>query len=129
MTPEQRQMARSLALCGLFPGSNVKRFARDMASMAIAAPETELTPAQHRYLCDMVERYRRQIPPAVVATARAQAFVGPPIPKWIKTVRQQKCGRTCYCLTQCGDVYEATDSPPPPDSKARDLFMESIDAR
>jgi hypothetical protein len=81
MTEDQQRMAKALAAAGLFPGSNVKRFARDMVHLADHAPEKELTPPQHKYLCDSVIRFRRSIfPRDVVALAESMAPQGPPAP-------------------------------------------------
>ena len=77
MTPEQILMAKALGAAGLFPGSNAKRFARDMASIATTAPATELTPGQHKYLCDLVFKYRRQCSARAVQAAQAVAIHGP----------------------------------------------------
>ena len=80
MTPEQILMANALARAGLFPGSNAKRFSRDMQALADHKPDTPLTPAQHKYLCDLVVRHRRTISPPAVAVAQALATQGPPAP-------------------------------------------------
>lgn len=80
MTPDQITMAHALNRCGLFPGSSVKRFARDMASLATTNPAHELTPPQHKYLCDSVVRHRRQMAREVLAIAIQLTPHGPPAP-------------------------------------------------
>lgn len=70
MTPNERMLARALNQCTFCPGIGTKRFARDMAWLEQHNPEKELTPAQTKYLVTATVRYRRQIPPDIVAVAR-----------------------------------------------------------
>lgn len=71
MTPEQQTMAKALNQCALWPGTNTKRFARDMAHLAEHDPNREITPKQAEFLRTAVIRFRRQIPREVVALARS----------------------------------------------------------
>lgn len=54
------------------PGIGTKRFARDMAWLALMNPATVLTPKQARYLRQVVVRFWRQVPADVVALARRE---------------------------------------------------------
>lgn len=71
MTPDQIEMAKALVRATFVPGTATKRFAKDMAGLAEHSPEKELTPKQAKYLYDAVHRFRRQIPPSIVAKAQA----------------------------------------------------------
>lgn len=71
MTPAQISMATALARVTFPPGSGTKRFARDMADLATQQPDKVLTLRQAQYLAEAVVRYRRQIPAAVEALAKA----------------------------------------------------------
>lgn len=75
MTPEQIQFAKALAGVTFPPGTATKRFAKDMAHAAEHQPDRELTPKQAEYLRTAVIRFRRQIAPAIVATAQGAACV------------------------------------------------------
>lgn len=80
MTYEQMLMAYALRSVGLFPGTFKRRFVTDMVHLADHQPHTELTPRQHKYLCDLVWRYRKRVPHAVLQTAVALAIHGPDRP-------------------------------------------------
>lgn len=69
MTEDQRRMAIALAQCTFVPGIGTKRFARDMAVRARIADSSPLTEKQDKYLRESVYKFRRQIPPDVVALA------------------------------------------------------------
>lgn len=71
MTPDQISMATALARVTMRPAVATKRFARDMADLATQQPDKPLTQRQAQYLAEAVVRYRRQIPAAVVALAKA----------------------------------------------------------
>jgi hypothetical protein len=73
MTPEQQTMAKALNQCALWPGTNTRRFAADMAHLAEHDPGREITPKQAEFLRTAVIRYRRQIPRDVVEIAKSLA--------------------------------------------------------
>ena len=61
MDKKQVIKARLLGQC-IFPvGSNQKRFARNMSSLAEGSPETEITEKQAAYLDLLFHQYRRQM--------------------------------------------------------------------
>jgi hypothetical protein len=62
MNEIQIDKAKALAKCTFPVGSNQKRFAGNMASLANLKPETELTEKQAGYLDLLFHQYRRQIP-------------------------------------------------------------------
>lgn len=61
MTEDQITKAQALSRCRFLPGSNAKRFVRDMARLASEKPDQELTERQRKYLDDLFHSYRRQI--------------------------------------------------------------------
>lgn len=61
MTEDQITKAQALSRCTFQPGSNAKRFVRDMARLANDNPDQELTERQRKYLDDLFHSYRRQI--------------------------------------------------------------------
>ena len=61
MTNDQIIKAKALSRCRFLPGSNAKRFVRDMARLASDNPDQELTEKQRKYLDDLFHSYRRQI--------------------------------------------------------------------
>jgi hypothetical protein len=61
MTDEQKRKATALRKCTFPVGSSQKRFARDMADVALHHPEKELTEKQVKYLDILFHQYRRQI--------------------------------------------------------------------
>ena len=69
MTDDQIKMALALGKCSFFPGSSQKRFARNMAHWAQLKPQAPITGAQDRYLRDLVQRFRRQLPDHIVSLA------------------------------------------------------------
>lgn len=72
MTENQITLATHLARCTFVPATGTKRFAQSMADCVKNAPEYELTPKQHQYLCQAVIKFRRQIPEAIVQIARKE---------------------------------------------------------
>lgn len=62
MTEHEIELGTALGLCSFLPASAEKRFARNMAFLAKATPERELTERQRYYLEIMAWRYRRQLP-------------------------------------------------------------------
>jgi len=59
---EYLEMALALGKCVFPVGSNQKRFARNMASLARSKPEADITDRQIVYLEMLYHAYRRQIP-------------------------------------------------------------------
>lgn len=86
MTAEEIAACRALGAASFTPGTPHKRFARDCVSMA-RAPEPTITEAQAVFLRGLCEKYRRQLPAAVVEWARAE---------WKADV-----------CPKCGNVYDA----------------------
>lgn len=72
MTENQITLATHLARCSFLPDSSPKRFAQSIANRVKNAPEFELTPKQHQYLCQAVIKFRRQIPQSIVQIARKE---------------------------------------------------------
>lgn len=72
MTKDQIDMAIALGRCTFVPGTNTKRFARQMKAIAEQAPEKDISFKQHMYLCKAVYRFRRQIPQRIVDIANAE---------------------------------------------------------
>lgn len=72
MTPNEITMARALSQCTFVPGIGSKRFAKSMAHLADSQPNSMITPGQHKYLCQLVIRFRRQIDPNVVSIAKQE---------------------------------------------------------
>lgn len=70
MSPEQAEIAIALSHCGFLPASSDKRFARDMARLAVAKPDHELTEKQDRYLRLLAWRYRRQMPARLIPSEK-----------------------------------------------------------
>lgn len=68
MTEAERQMGQALGRCAFVPASFDKRWCRAIAFVA-AGEEPSITPKEAELLRTMVQRYRRQIEPAVVALA------------------------------------------------------------
>ena len=66
MTPSERRIAAHLGACSFLPASWDKRFARDMAFHANNAPDKPLSAAQSAHLLRLCQKYRRQIPTAVL---------------------------------------------------------------
>lgn len=66
VTELQQLRARALAQCTMMPGSWEKRFARDMASIAAARPESNLSPKQMEWITKLSWRFRRQMPQHLV---------------------------------------------------------------
>lgn len=66
MTENEQRLARALNCCTFPPGTNQKRFARNIAGQA-SAPEPKITDNQRSYLHKMVHRYRRQISAEILA--------------------------------------------------------------
>jgi hypothetical protein len=62
MNEVQIDKAKALGKCTFPVGSNQKRFAHNMATLAKEKPETELTEKQAAYLDLLFHQYRRQIP-------------------------------------------------------------------
>jgi hypothetical protein len=60
MTPREQQIAIALSRCRFLPGSQQKRFVRDMADKAKHGPAHELTIKQQRYLGILWYQYRVQ---------------------------------------------------------------------
>lgn len=71
MTESEKTMAFALAGCCFVPGTNTKRFAKDMAARALLSEPKPLTEKQREYLRTAVIRFRRQIDAGVVAMAEA----------------------------------------------------------
>lgn len=65
MTEAEQDMAIALSHCTFPPGTNQKRFARNLAAQA-QLDEPQITDRQRAYLHQMVHRYRRQIPTEVL---------------------------------------------------------------
>ncbi len=63
MTPAEIAAAKALSPSRIsyLPGSFEKRFARDMAALAEAQPEKELSEKQRAFLLKMTWRYRKQL--------------------------------------------------------------------
>lgn len=68
---DELAMAAALARCSFTPGSWDKRFARDVAAQLRAT--AYITQRQAESLRQMVHRYRRQLPPEVVALGQRPA--------------------------------------------------------
>ena len=65
MTDAEQTLAKALDNCTFVPGSNHKRFARNLAGQA-SAVDPKITDKQREYLHVLVHRYRRQIPTYVL---------------------------------------------------------------
>jgi hypothetical protein len=61
MTQDQIDSIKALSRCTFLPGSNAKRFVRNMAAAAEHRPEIDLTDKQAKYLADLIRMYRRQL--------------------------------------------------------------------
>lgn len=61
MTERQRLLAAAIGRCRMLPGSNEKRFARDMAHRASTDIAEPLSDKQSDYLEITAFRYRRQL--------------------------------------------------------------------
>lgn len=61
MNDNEREAIDALSRCTFYPGTNAKRFVRDMQRQARTAPDTTLTPKQARYVWLLVSQYRKQI--------------------------------------------------------------------
>lgn len=74
MTADERKMALAISpmLVTYIPGIGTKRFARDIADLA-ELPDAAITEAQAVYLRQVVHRFRRQIPSAIVSLAAGGA--------------------------------------------------------
>ena len=74
MTPDERVMARAISPMNVtyLPGIGTKRFAREMAALA-EHEDAAITEAQAVYLRQVVHRFRRQVPSAVVSLAAGGA--------------------------------------------------------
>jgi hypothetical protein len=66
MTEHEITLAKALGRCSFMPGTNQKRFARDLAFVAENDPSREITERQRYYMELMAWRYRRQIPSSLV---------------------------------------------------------------
>ena len=75
MNHHEITLAKALEGVVFVPGIPTKRFAKDMASLARNSPDQELTVEQRKYLCEIVVKFRRQIPGDVVALARTMMTV------------------------------------------------------
>lgn len=75
MTDNERALAGALGCCTFLPGSNHKRFARNIAAQA-TAEEPKITDKQRGYLHKMVHRYRRQISTAILELRLDDAEAG-----------------------------------------------------
>lgn len=69
MSNVEKQMAIALGGCTFPPGLPAKRFAREMSANARSENPKPLTDKQATWLRKLVQHYRRQIPPAIVALA------------------------------------------------------------
>lgn len=106
MTAEEIAACRALGAASFTPGTPHKRFARDCVSMA-RAPEPTITEAQAVFLRGLCEKYRRQLPAAVV--------------EWARTAKEHAIKNCCqFCWEEspaaewkadvcpkCGNVYDA----------------------
>ena len=61
MTEFEIRLAAALANCSFLPGSNQKRFCRNMGDIARLSPDKELSLRQRHYMELMAWRYRRQL--------------------------------------------------------------------
>lgn len=73
MTPDQIRLALALNRVNFFPGIRIKKFAQDMAVLAIQPKPRPITPAQAEYLRTAVIRYRKTLPAEVVELAEQMA--------------------------------------------------------
>lgn len=69
MTQTERDIALRLSACSFLPGSSDKRFVKAMAFDAALLPDKELSTRQAARLMTMCHKYRRQMPPVLVALA------------------------------------------------------------
>lgn len=67
MGEKERELCLALARCTMLPGSQHKRFARDLARAAKSDPERELSERQRQHLLRLAWRYRRQMPAHLLA--------------------------------------------------------------
>jgi hypothetical protein len=70
MTEYEKELALALWSCSFLPGSNHKRFCRNMADLARLSPEKELSLRQRHYMELMAWRYRRQLSKRFVPHAK-----------------------------------------------------------
>lgn len=77
MTPFERELALALASVSFLPGSRDKRFAREMAERAQAAPDRPLSEKQAATLRRLAGKYRRQIPRHLLAAAALDEGAAP----------------------------------------------------
>ena len=66
MTEHEIKLATALARCSFCPGHPHKRFAKDMARLAVNSPGKVLSEKQRDYMNALVWKYRRQMPKSLV---------------------------------------------------------------
>lgn len=66
MTEDQVKLATALGRVTYLPGTNEKRFARNMASIAEYRPDIEITEKQAAYMTSLAWKFRRQMPADLV---------------------------------------------------------------
>ena len=87
MTPHEIELAKALGGCSFCPATSQKRFARDIAFLAVNDPAREISDRQRYYLEIMAWRFRRQLPARLVPENKPPNL--PPKRKEPKKKRQQ----------------------------------------
>lgn len=80
MTDAEVRLAKRLGVCRFLPASFDKRFAQGLAARTSATQPAISVKESSELLCLKVIKYRRQLPPTLVALAREILNVPPPAP-------------------------------------------------
>lgn len=76
MSAEEIEIAKTLRQCSFLPACWDKRFARELAWIAINMPEFGISDRQRAHLWRLGHRYRRQLPGSINALVAAHAAGG-----------------------------------------------------